>query len=461
MVIKHTRQALISFRRLGKAGIIAFILGLMIVLLLTAKLGKTAYAAYQANLGKNPDQIHLSWEDDPSTTMTVMWHTFRKNTPSLIEYRQSGDEEWMMEVGMPQIESADGPIHKVTLHQLSPGKTYEYRLKGDYYGHNWSDVAQFQTAPNEIEQFDVIYVADTGLVGRKDGLATGTKAVVDAIAELQPSLILAGGDYAYYNTDTRYGSLTRTIDAWFNQIMPVAKNAPMMPTYGNHEALLQENYGPWLERFATPEGFEYRRNYSFDVGSIHFISIFAIYEEQGLNPEVLEWIEADIEAAQAAGQTWIIPYMHVSPFAEGKSHPSNLALRAQLGPLFERFDIHVVLSSHDQAYERTYPLIDVPRSNQPTSESLSCYDLSDDGITWVKSSPGGKKSNKTNSFSVFEAPPSPWVAFRDNTMHVFTQLRFFGNDRLDVETFGIPDNSSEPVSLDKFSYAKGGECSAT
>ncbi|MEB3212608.1 MAG: metallophosphoesterase family protein [Leptolyngbyaceae bacterium] len=433
-------------------------IGILIVALLIPKGGQFAYRAFQSHAGRPPDQIHLSWVGDPTTTMTAMWHTYRQDTPSLIQYRPVGEEEWLMEVGMPTLTHPEGLIHTVTLHHLSPDSAYEYRIKADYYGNNWSDIFQFQTAPTEVEQFDVVFVADTGLIGRKDGLDTGTKAVVEAIAALNPSLILAGGDYAYYNTDDRYETLPRSIDAWFNQMMPITAVTPIMPTYGNHETLLKENYGLWLERFATPEGFENRRNYSFDIGSIHFISIFAIYEEQGLNPEVIDWLEQDIETAQSSGQQWIIPYMHVSPFAEGESHPSNLALRAQLGPLFERFGIEVVLSAHDQAYERTYPLVDVPRNNRPTSQSLSCYDAVNDGITWVKSSPGGKKSNKSNAFSIFRNPPSPWVAVRDNTMHVFTQLRFQGADRLEVETFGITDNQSSPVSLDQFSYDRQGRC---
>lgn len=458
MIKLFIRRMVSPWQRLGKAGIAATLIGLLMVLLFLYKGGKAAYASYQAHMGRLPDQVHLSWVEDPTTTMTMMWHTYRDETPSLAQYRRLGDEEWLMEVGMPQPVVTEGVVHKATIRNLIPDSTYEYRLKGDYYGHNWSETFQFRTAPEEIEQFDVIYVADTGLVGRQDGLATGTQGVVEAIAELSPALILAGGDYAYYNTDKRYLSLPRSIDAWFNQLMPVATMAPMMPTYGNHEALLQENYGVWVDRFATPEGFDYKRNYSFDIDDVHFISLFAIYEEQGLNSEILDWLEEDIVSAQESGKRWIIPYMHVSAFAEGESHPSNLALREQLGPLFERSGIKVVLSSHDQAYERTYPLVDVPEKNQPTSTNLSCYGV-DDGVTWLKSSPGGKKSNKSNNFSIFRQPPSPWVAVRDNTMHVFTRLRFIGSEVLEVETFALADDDSQPIVLDTFSYTFG-ECDA-
>src|SRR5690606_11234927 len=125
------------------------------------------------------------------------------------------------------------------------------------------------------------------------------------------------------------------------------------------------------------DGFDNRRNYSFDIGDVHFISIFAVQNSGGLTSGQLQWIEQDIIAAKNRGQRWIIRYMHVSAFADGTNHPSNLAIRQQLGPIFERHGVKLVISSHDQAYERSYPLIDVPRTNTRTSTSLTCYSMSD------------------------------------------------------------------------------------
>jgi len=149
----------------------------------------------------------------------------------------------------------------------------------------------------------------------------------------------------------------------------------------------------------------------------------------------LKWIEDDIQAAKASGKDWIIPFMHVSAFAEGASHPSNLALRANWS-LFERTGVKLVLSSHDQAYERTYPLVNVPKAITSTSTSKTCY-TQNDGVTWIKTSPGGKKSNKSAAFSVFKDPTPPaWTAYRNNTMHVFTQLHveLVGEVQSDVQS---------------------------
>lgn len=401
-----------------------------------------------------PEQVHLAWIGDSATTLTVVWRTSEPNTPTLIEYRALGETNWQTRVGKRRHSGTQGCLHEVTLEELLPETQYEYRVKGDRKV--WSPIYCTRTAPpaRKASDFDVIYFADTGLVGRRDGLAQGAEQVIKAIAQLQPLLVLAGGDFAYYKTDKRYGSLENSIDAWFNQVMPIATQSPTMPCYGNHEFLLGENGDAWVQRFPTPIGFDDRRNYSFDVGNVHFVSIFAIYNEQGITPTTLQWVEQDICAAQNAGQHWIVPFMHVSPFADGANHPSNLALRAQLGPLFERLGVKVVLSSHDQSYERTYPLVDVPATNTPTTTALTDYSL-EDGVTWIKTSPSGKRSNLNNGFSSFRSNPAPaWTAFRSNTTHAFTRLTFSTEGVLTVEAFGVNGDGSPAVVLDSFSYRR-------
>ncbi len=398
-----------------------------------------------------PDQVHLSWVDEPSTTLTVVWRTWDTATPSTVQFRPVGSPTWQSASGALRPSGTDGTLHEVTLTGLTPSTEYEYRVQGD--GSTWSTVYTAKTAPAPgPADFDAIYVADTGLVGREDGLATGTQQVVDEIAALSPDVVLLGGDYAYYNTDKRYGTLDASIDAWFNQMQPIGSRSPMMPTYGNHEVLLDEGFEFWAPRFATPTGFDGRRFYSFDVGDVHFVSLLAVTETNGLSSSALAWIEDDIEAAQAAGQRWIVPFFHVSPFSDGTSHPSNLGLREQLGPLFERLGVKIAIASHDQSYERTFPLVDVPAANTPTSTGKRCYTM-DDGVTWVKVSPGGKLSNKNGDFSGWRTEPPPsWTAFRDNTMHHFSRLVVSAEGVMRLDTYGVVGDGTPPVVVDTFEY---------
>jgi hypothetical protein len=404
-----------------------------------------------------PDQVHLAWVGAPSTTLTVVWRTWDTATASAVQYRPAGSTTWRQATGAERTSGTTGKLHQVNLSRLTPSTSYEYRVQGD--GGTWSEVYSTRTAPVPgPADFDVIYFADTGLVGREDGLATGTKQLIDEIAAINPLLVIPGGDYAYFDHDKRYGTLENTIDAWFNQVQPIASRSPMMPTYGNHDVRvkLHEGYKPWANRFPTPKGWNGRRAYSFDVGDVHFISVFAVDDRNPLTTEQVSWLKNNIAAAKAAGRRWIIPYMHVSAFADGNNHPSNLKLRAQLGPIFESNGIKLVLSSHDQAYERTYPLADIGASDTPTSTSASCYEMSD-GVTWVKISPGGKLSNKNDGFSQFRTnPPPAWTAYRNNTTHVFSRLSVRASGSIQVDTYGIKGDGTPPIILDTFQYAVGG-----
>ena len=401
------------------------------------------------------DQLHLAWVEDTATTLTILWRCSGDLENAALEYRRAnGDGGWRRVAS--ELRSATTPeksLRIVTLRDLSPSTAYEYRVQQS--DDQWSEAYRTRTAPSrddESAEFEAVFVADTGLAGRMDGLTTGTEDVISAVAEADPLVVLLGGDFAYYDTDRRFHHLEEAIDYYFNQMYPVASRAPLMPTYGNHELhrALQESFEPWAARFPTPDGFEDRRNYSFDVGNVHFISICAFEGVTALPPDRIRWVETDIREALAAGRSWIIPFFHVSPFAEGQNHPSNLQLRAQLGPLFEDLGIRLAISTHDQSYERSYPLRDVPERNTPTSASLDTYSA-DDGTIWMKVSPGGKMSNINGNFSQFrtEEPPH-WTAVRNNTMHNFARLRFHSSGDLTVVIPGIKGDGSAPVELDCF-----------
>jgi hypothetical protein len=400
------------------------------------------------------DQIHLAWTADPATSLTVAWHAADPASPAYLEYRPLGTAGWLTAIASLRPAGTIGPLYQADLAGLAPDTTYEYRIPG--VGGYWTSVYTARTAPSPGSGgFEVVYVADTGIAGRADGLASGTTRVLQTIAALQPGLILGGGDYAYFNSDTRFPNLDAAIDAWFNQMQPVAAYAPLMPAYGNHEYLDSDGFDEWETRFPTPPGYDGQRFYSFDVGNAHFISIYAPVGT--ISTAAMQWIEADIQAAQSAGMTWIIPYLHVSPFSDGGNHSSSFTLRTELGPLFETYGIRLVLSSHDQSYERTLPLVDVPGSNTPTTNRLTCYQPGD-GTIWLKTSPGGKLSNVNWDFSEFQTSPAPaYTALRTNELFHFVQLRFNPDQSLTVDGYGVPERGGAPHLVETFDLI-GGTC---
>ncbi len=418
--------------------------------------------SFQVVVGQSiPDQIHLSWTGDPSTSFTVVWRTFNTATASVAQYRRLGDGEWLDATGAQKASGTTGTLHQATIAGLLPSTPYEYRVLGD--GGVWSDAHVTKTAPPRgPADFDFVYFADTGLVGRTDGLSTGTQQIIDDIAALNPLLLLGGGDYAYYNSDKRFGPLDAHIDAWFNQSAPFLTKSIFMPTLGNHEVRLNESYDAWIARMALPTSQTDNFNvYSFDVGPVHFVSILAVLGKTGLPDSQVDWIIQDVQDAQARGQTWIIPYMHVSAFSDGTSHPSNIGLRNQLGPVFEQLGVHLVISSHDQNYERTFPLVNVGQGNPiVTDNQLTGYDAND-GIVWLKISPAGKLSSVNSEFSVFRTNPPPyWTAARDDTMHHFAGFSISADGTLTTRIYATPGRGTPSFIYDTFTYSLGSSSSS-
>ncbi|GAA4886005.1 fibronectin type III domain-containing protein [Ferrimonas pelagia] len=400
-------------------------------------------------LSDHAPQLHLAW-DQGSDSFTAVWFSANDGTDSLLQYRASGASQWQSASGSVRHSNADGLYHQATASGLSPSTLYDYRVQ--IRPQSVSQIYQTQSAPASGSEWDLLYFADTGLVGRGDGLATRTQAVIDAMTAMTPELLLPGGDLIYYNTDNRYGTLERSIDAWFDQMYEIASRVPMMPTWGNHEIILNEGFEPWRARFPTPAGWDNGRMYAFDVDNVHFIAVYGLRENFPMPDEALQWLTAHFNEIAGRGYRWIVPYFHAAPFSNGANHPDAKDLRAQLAPLFEAHGVKLVLTSHDQSFERTFPLIDVPKNNTPTSDSLSCY-TRNDGISWVKISPAGKLSNRNAGFSPWRDDPAPyWTAARDNSMHHFGQLVFAANGDMIMNTYGVL--AGQPVQLtDQFRYA--------
>ena len=400
------------------------------------------------------NQVHLSWVNDPATTLTVTWWTADAATPSTVRFRAVAGTKWVSVTGSAErLNGTEGVLHKVELTGLTPATQYEYQVQvGDgEFSDRFSTSTAHASGP---ASFDAVFVADLALIGRSDGLDAGVDRVLAEIARIEPSLILLGGDLISFKTDKRFGTLGLSINEFFKQMASVARSAPMMPAFGNHE-FLDEGLQNWADRFALPAGFDKGHSYSFDVADAHFVSILGAGDE-GLSPAELQWIDNDLAAARTTGQRWRIAFFHMPPFSDGVNHASNTNLRSQLGPIFERHGVQLVLTAHDQSFERTFPLKDVPTSNSPTSASAHCYD-SHDGVVYMKVSPGGKLGDDTKGFSPFRSePPPPWTATRDATAYHFARLEFSDAGTLRVRTHAIADGKSSSSVVDEFELVESG-----
>lgn len=396
-----------------------------------------------------PAQIHLSWTQEPSTSLTVVWHTPSAKNPAMVQYRQLGSENWNSISGTSKSSPGKGVLHQATFAKLLPATEYEYHVSSDEgVSPATSEVFRTRTAPPlGPTDFTFAFICDTGLIGRLDGNSTGTQQIIEEIVADEPLFILGGGDYAYANRDKRYNDLNDAIDAWFGQMQPAIARFPFMAQYGNHEIFLVERFRDWAPRFAHPEGFDQGKNYSFDVGNAHFTAVYV--PGSVLSLDQLLWLDTDLQKARNRGTQWLIVYQHEPIYGHGHSHPAKPEVRRVLAPIFEKHRVDLHLSGHDQNYERTYPLLGVPNNPTPTTTSIDRYEAGK-GVIYAKVSPCGKMSEVRNDFSRFTTEQQPFITLRDDTAHHYALVTVRGSRELEVNIYSVFGNGMPKKLLESF-----------
>jgi len=139
---------------------------------------------------------------------------------------------------------------------------------------------------------------------------------------------------------------------------PLLAQVPFFAVPGNHE--YETNQGqPYFDNLylpTSPGGGEYY--YSFDWGFVHFVAIdsncaIGLSSADRCTFEAQKkWVEQDLAASTAP---WKIAFFHHPPWSSGE-HGSQLKMRREFSPLFEKHGVDLVLTGHDHDYERTQPM---------------------------------------------------------------------------------------------------------
>lgn len=390
----------------------------------------------------SPGFVYIGWGDDPTSTLIVNWQVETPVHDPQIEFRPAGTDAWQQAAAQQTPTPGNGVLYRAALTELTPNTAYEYRTgAGETY--------MVQTAPAGPSDYYFVFFCDTGLIGRPDKLTTGTVQVRDAIRVVDPLFLLGGGDYAYGNKDGRYTVMAEAGDEWFRQWQSVLPYYPFFPQYGNHEILLTETFEDWGPRFYVPNSQAEGRYYSFDVGDVHYTSVFVPDYRVLPDQAQLDWLDQDLAAARSAGARWLIVFLHSAIYGCGISHPSKPQLTKLLTPYFDKHKVDLVLSGHDQSYERTFALRHDGETPVVTQSSLDTY-TQGNGVIYAKVSPSGKQSEISKDFSKFTQEQQPFMARRDDTAHHYAVVNVTARGALEVEVYSIAPHGTQSTLFDAF-----------
>ncbi|MCK2244453.1 MULTISPECIES: metallophosphoesterase family protein [unclassified Crossiella] len=299
--------------------------------------------------------------------------------------------------------------HHVRLDDLLPNTTYYYLVGHQGYDPATSgrigELATFRTAPTPAGGGAFAFTAfgDQGV--NYNALATNS-----LIADLAPQFHLAMGDMSYalngeggHPAEDIYDA--RKWDSFFAQNEPIAAEIPWMVALGNHEMegwYDNFGYGGMRARFSMPDNAWAGSTciYSWRYQNVGLISLdgndICYNSPSNLNyteGKQLRWLEAQLARFRADPTIdFIVVYCHQCTYSTSDSNGAELGAQQKWAPLFDRYQVDLILNGHNHVYERTDPI----RGNKGTRTApiRSTVNPVKDGTTYITAGGGGESVNK-------------------------------------------------------------------
>jgi Purple acid Phosphatase, N-terminal domain/Calcineurin-like phosphoesterase len=234
---------------------------------------------------KQPSQVRISYGEDASRIMRIVWQTASPTSLSVVEYGLTEQFGSSAAASKRNYAYETGSIVEATLYNLKPNSRYFFRVGNKLDG--WSKVSTFQTADPNPKEFTFTAYGDHGI--SEDAIKN-----VDNVLFEKPAFHLLLGDISYANGNQPIW------DQYLAQIEPMSSCIPYMISYGNHEnetklvdgKPLNIGYISTVTRFAMPG---YEQCYSFDYGNARFVTFNS---DDYQNPTQLEWLDQTLAAAR-------------------------------------------------------------------------------------------------------------------------------------------------------------------
>lgn len=308
---------------------------------------------------QSPSVLYLTWMHDPTTTMTVQWHSDDPAEASAVSYHKRGETGWSEQTGgYAPLPSSRILVHTVELDGLEPDTLYEFRL-----GERGSQSYSFRTLPASLTR-PVKFV-----IGGDAYFYLSTFRKMNAqIAAQDPDFVIVGGDIAYTQNSRavfkgkgwELSRWRRFFKEWKEQMVTSdGRLIPLVPVIGNHDIKqttlsTKGQHYLFYELFALPEkGVSYR---GLDVGD--YLSLFLLdtghsYHIEG---QQTQWLDKQLSSKQLVPYKMAVYHVGAYPSVYPFYGSCPKKIRAYWSPLFERYQLQAAFEHHNHAYKRSFPM---------------------------------------------------------------------------------------------------------
>jgi len=282
----------------------------------------------------NPGRITVTWRTDAETVGNV-WYSYDPGFGSFGIAAHAGTTR----------------VHAVELPEFGAGSTVYYRVLSE----ELLAEGQFRAPPSPSQSFRFAVLSDFGSPG------TNTKAIAHQISLAAPDLMLTSGDNVQHNC-----APPGLFDSdWFGPLTNVVSRTPAMWSLGNHDIRIER--GRWyLEAVYLPTNGPpglAERNYSFDYGNIHVVSLDAnafvadgdttYTNAAAQRTAIISWLTNDLATTT---QQWKMAMYHHPHYTTPGSHADTALLQSLIAPVYEKYGVHIAFQGHNHKYERINPI---------------------------------------------------------------------------------------------------------
>jgi hypothetical protein len=328
--------------------------------------------------------LHLQFGKNASTEVVVSWHTTDavRNPRVMLGTPTSGFDRTVAAETRTYRDAKSNTevrVNHARLTNLTPDTDYVYAAV-----HDGADPEQgtVRTAPSGRKPLRFTSFGDQStptLAKLPDGsYATdniGSPAAGDttlAIERIAPLFNLVNGDLCYANMAQ---DRIRTWSDWFENNTRSARYRPWMPAAGNHENELGNGpigYGAYQTYFAVPDSGSSPQTrglwYSFTAGSVRVISLNnddVAFQDGGnyyvhgySGGEQKRWLASELAAARRDPDIdWLVVCMHQTAISTAeRANGADLGIREEWLPLFDQYQVDLVVCGHEHHYERSHPV---------------------------------------------------------------------------------------------------------
>ncbi|WP_020664622.1 purple acid phosphatase family protein [Amycolatopsis benzoatilytica] len=442
---------------------------------------------------------HLAFGADPSRQVVVSWQVPAAVTapfvriglsPTDLGQQVPAEVRTLVSKLAWQHPVEDEPLVRPTtvtqyylhasLDRLVPDTTYYYVV--GHRGHDpagdrtrLGDIASFHTAPAPGRGGPFTFTAFGD-----QGVGYNAAATTNLVAGLGSAFHVHMGDLSYANTEGG-GNTTdkydaRVWDSFFVQNEPVASQTPWMMAIGNHEMEVwysPDGYGGVRARFTMPDNAwgDSTGIYSWRYQNVGLISLdgndicYNTPANLGYTKgKQLAFLKAKLAALRADPTIdFIVVYFHQCTYSTCADNGAELGAQTDWAPLFDKYQVDLVLNGHNHIYERTDPI----RGGKATKKLATGGTVNPvkDGTTYVVAGGGGGgiyKFPASDTYLGHETPndkPVPMVVSdkdgKDHTVQVtWSRIRYTGYCLVAVDA--IPARPGKPARLNVRSVTEDG-----